>query len=39
MLPQQAVVRCPPSWVDADLFPFESRFVELDGHTIHYVDG
>lgn len=27
-----------PSWVDADLYPFESRFVELDGHVIHYVD-
>lgn len=27
-----------PSWVDADLFPFQSRFIELDGHTVHYVD-
>ncbi|MPY79897.1 MAG: alpha/beta fold hydrolase, partial [Actinophytocola sp.] len=27
-----------PSWVDDDLFPFESRFVELDGHVVHYVD-
>ncbi|GLZ28061.1 haloalkane dehalogenase 2 [Lentzea sp. NBRC 105346] len=27
-----------PSWVDADLFPFESHFVELGGHVVHYVD-
>lgn len=27
-----------PSWVDDDLFPFESRFVRIDGHTVHYVD-
>ena len=27
-----------PSWVDDDLFPFESRFVDIDGNTVHYVD-
>ncbi|GLZ31981.1 haloalkane dehalogenase 2 [Lentzea sp. NBRC 105346] len=27
-----------PSWVDADLFPFESHFIELNGHAVHYVD-
>jgi haloalkane dehalogenase len=27
-----------PSWVDDELFPFESRFVAIDGHTVHYVD-
>jgi haloalkane dehalogenase len=27
-----------PAWVDDDLFPFESRLVTVDGHTIHYVD-
>jgi haloalkane dehalogenase len=27
-----------PVWVDDELFPFESRFVTLDGHTVHYVD-
>lgn len=27
-----------PTWVDDDLFPFESRFIEIDGHTVHYVD-
>lgn len=27
-----------PGWVDEELFPFESRFVEIDGHSVHYVD-
>jgi haloalkane dehalogenase len=27
-----------PAWVDDELFPFESRFVELDGTVVHYVD-
>lgn len=27
-----------PTWVDDKLFPFESRFVDIDGHTVHYVD-
>ncbi|MFI6866310.1 alpha/beta fold hydrolase [Nocardia sp. NPDC050406] len=27
-----------PAWVDDSLFPFQSRFVEIDGHTVHYVD-
>ena len=27
-----------PAWVDANLFPFASRFVAVDGHRIHYVD-
>ncbi|MEU8411899.1 alpha/beta fold hydrolase [Amycolatopsis japonica] len=27
-----------PSWVDDNLFPFESRFVDIDGNTVHYVD-
>ena len=27
-----------PAWVDDALFPFESRFAEVDGHTLHYVD-
>lgn len=27
-----------PAWVDDNLFPFESRFLEIDGHTVHYVD-
>ncbi|GAB4586021.1 alpha/beta fold hydrolase [Nocardia sp. IFM 10818] len=27
-----------PDWVDDELFPFESRFAEIDGHSVHYVD-
>jgi len=27
-----------PAWVDDQLFPFDSRFVDIDGHRIHYVD-
>lgn len=26
------------AWVDDTLFPFESRFLELDGNVVHYVD-
>ena len=34
--PNAAGVR--PGWVREDLFPFRSRFTEVDGHLIHYVD-
>lgn len=27
-----------PAWVDDQLFPFESRFIDIDGHHVHYVD-
>jgi haloalkane dehalogenase len=27
-----------PSWVPQELYPFESRHVEIDGATVHYVD-
>jgi haloalkane dehalogenase len=27
-----------PAWVDAELYPFESRFIDIDGHHIHYID-
>jgi haloalkane dehalogenase len=27
-----------PAWVDDELFPFDSRFVDLDGSVVHYVD-
>lgn len=27
-----------PAWVDDELFPFESRFIGIHGHHIHYVD-
>jgi haloalkane dehalogenase len=27
-----------PDWVDAELYPFEDRWAEVDGCTVHYVD-
>lgn len=27
-----------PPWLTRELFPFESRFIPVDGHLIHYVD-
>lgn len=27
-----------PAWVDDELFPFQSRFLDIDGHRVHYVD-
>lgn len=27
-----------PHWVSDTLFPFASRFLEIDGHRVHYVD-
>jgi haloalkane dehalogenase len=27
-----------PSWLPKDLYPFESRYAELDGARVHYVD-
>lgn len=27
-----------PAWVDDELFPFDSRFTDVDGNTVHYVD-
>ncbi len=27
-----------PDWVPDELYPFEDRYLEVDGHLIHYVD-
>ena len=27
-----------PAWLSDALFPFESRFVSVAGHRLHYVD-
>src|SRR5947209_12511840 len=27
-----------PQWLDEHLYPFQSRFVEIDGNRIHYID-
>lgn len=32
------MVRQRPDWVDDELFPFGSRFIDIGGHTVHYVD-
>ena len=34
----QTTVQERPEWMDPELFPFESRWINLDGHRIHYVD-
>jgi haloalkane dehalogenase len=38
MISEERVIMTRPAWVDDELFPFESRFVTVDGHTVHYVD-
>ena len=27
-----------PSWLDRAIFPFTSRFVNVDGNRVHYID-
>ncbi len=27
-----------PAWVDSEVYPFDSKWISIDGHTIHYVD-
>jgi pimeloyl-ACP methyl ester carboxylesterase len=27
-----------PSWIDKQLFPFESKWTSIDGHSLHYID-
>jgi len=27
-----------PSWVPVDLYPFEDRWADIDGHLVHFVD-
>jgi len=36
ILKQEATQR--PQWLDEQLYPFQSRFVEIDGNRIHYID-
>jgi haloalkane dehalogenase len=33
-----ALQRPLPQWLDTQLYPFVSRYVELDGQRLHYVD-
>jgi pimeloyl-ACP methyl ester carboxylesterase len=30
--------RSQPTWLDKNLFPFESKWITIDGETLHYVD-
>lgn len=25
-------------WIDPNLYPFHSRFIDIDGHKVHYID-
>src|ERR1700722_15614321 len=34
-MPQKSV---KPPWLDRTSFPFRSRFIEIDGNTVHYID-
>ncbi|MGK2869156.1 MAG: alpha/beta fold hydrolase [Mycobacterium sp.] len=34
----ESIRNARPTWVDDDLFPFESRFLDIDGHSVHFVD-
>ncbi len=38
--PKQPANHSPgrPAWVSPELYPFESRFAEIDGASLHYVD-
>jgi haloalkane dehalogenase len=27
-----------PGWVDGELYPFEDRWIEIDGSDVHYID-
>ena len=38
-MPSESIVKAPkPDWLDQKLFPFESRFVQIGGNRVHYVD-
>lgn len=27
-----------PVWLDKNLFPFESKWIDIDGNQLHYID-
>jgi len=31
-------MKTAPAWVDRSLFPFESKWINIDGNELHYVD-
>jgi haloalkane dehalogenase len=34
----EVVMVSRPAWVNDELFPFESRFLDVHGSTVHYID-
>lgn len=28
----------PPDWINKELYPFQSRFISIENHTLHYID-
>ena len=40
MMPNAAevLVEQRPAWLDENVYPFESRYIELGGNRVHYVD-
>lgn len=30
--------RTQPPWLNKELYPFQSRWIDIDGHTLHYID-
>lgn len=32
------MTRTQPQWLNKTLFPFESKWIDIDGETLHYVD-
>jgi haloalkane dehalogenase len=34
----QSMTADRPAWLSRDLYPFESRFIEIDGSRVHYVE-
>lgn len=33
-----AIQATQPAWLDRTVYPFQSRYLTLDGHRIHYID-
>src|SRR2546428_12011202 len=34
----QRTLPCEPAWLDRWLFPFESRYKDIDANHVHYID-
>jgi pimeloyl-ACP methyl ester carboxylesterase len=31
-------MKTQPNWLNKNMFPFDSRWIEVDGHQMHYID-